>query len=108
MASELTRVPAAIGIYKPDDVRPIIQKYRGTDVPTEYAKAEAEAKRVFLADYAKSHGGKAVVSRGLGSGAWTMSALFGAVRLVSIQPAYTDLTLRFCRRRQIRRRAQRR
>jgi hypothetical protein len=36
--------PAAIAIYKPEDVRPILQAYQGKSIPVEYAKKEAEAK----------------------------------------------------------------
>ncbi|KAF6752233.1 HAD-like domain-containing protein [Ephemerocybe angulata] len=34
----------SIGIYKPADVRPILQAFEGKDVALEYAKKEAEAK----------------------------------------------------------------
>ncbi|KAF6752219.1 import inner membrane translocase subunit tim-50 [Ephemerocybe angulata] len=34
----------SIGIYKPADVRPILQAFEGKDVAIEYAKKEAEAK----------------------------------------------------------------
>ncbi|KAH6897955.1 import inner membrane translocase subunit tim-50 [Coprinopsis sp. MPI-PUGE-AT-0042] len=34
----------SIGIYKPADVRPILQRYEGKNIPIEYAKTEALAK----------------------------------------------------------------
>ncbi|KAJ7050490.1 HAD-like domain-containing protein [Mycena amicta] len=38
----------SIGIYKPQDVRPILAAYQGKDIPVEYAKKEAEAKAAYL------------------------------------------------------------
>ncbi|TFK19107.1 HAD-like protein [Coprinopsis marcescibilis] len=34
----------SIGIYKPEDIRPILKAYEGKEIPIEYAKTEAEAK----------------------------------------------------------------
>jgi mitochondrial import inner membrane translocase subunit TIM50 len=34
----------SIGIYKPADVRPILKRYEGKNIPIEYAKTEATAK----------------------------------------------------------------
>lgn len=43
----------AIGIYKPQDVRPILAAYQGTDIPLEYAKKEAEAKALHIEKWTK-------------------------------------------------------
>ena len=73
---------SAIGIYKPPDVRPILQAYHGKDVPIEYAKKEAEARERHIAEWK----GK---SKGLSSGGFTMSSLFGVNTEVSIPiPAF--------------------
>lgn len=61
---------SAIGIYKPPDVRPILQAYQGKDIPIEYGKKEAEARERHIAEWK----GK---SKGLSSGGFTMSSLFG-------------------------------
>lgn len=42
--TDMTQILLAIGIYKPPDVRPILQAYQGKDIPLEYAKREAEDK----------------------------------------------------------------
>lgn len=60
----------AIGIYKPQDVRPILQAYHGKDIPLEYGKKEAEARELHIAEWKNK-------SRGLSSGGFTMSSLFG-------------------------------
>lgn len=49
---------AAIGIYKPADVRPILQAYQGKDIPIEYAKREAEDKQIHIENWKKK--GKSV------------------------------------------------
>ncbi|KAG8220556.1 HAD-like domain-containing protein [Butyriboletus roseoflavus] len=59
-----------IGIYKPQDVRPILQAYQGKDIPIEYAKNETEARERHIAEWKSK-------SRGLSSGEFTMSSLFG-------------------------------
>jgi len=43
----------SIGIYKPPDVRPILQAYQGKDIPLEYAKREAEDKRLHIENWKK-------------------------------------------------------
>ena len=68
---QLTNV-TAIAIYKPPDVRPIIKAYEGKNIPIEYAKKEAEAKRQFLEEWRKSGKGK------ISSGGFTLSGLFGS------------------------------
>ncbi|KAI9569145.1 HAD-like domain-containing protein [Boletus coccyginus] len=60
----------SIGIYKPPDVRPILQAYRGKNIPIEYGKKEADARERHIAEWK----GK---SSGLSSGGFTMSSLFG-------------------------------
>ncbi|KAG6382185.1 HAD-like domain-containing protein [Boletus reticuloceps] len=61
----------SIAIYKPPDVRPIIQAYHGKDIPLEYAKKETEARERHIAEW-KSR------TKGLSSRGFTMSSLFGA------------------------------
>jgi import inner membrane translocase subunit TIM50 len=60
----------SIGIYKPKDVRPILQAYKGKDIPLEYAKKEAEARDRHIAEWKGQ-------SKGLSSGGFTLSSLFG-------------------------------
>ncbi|KAL9712160.1 mitochondrial inner membrane protein required for protein import [Leucoagaricus gongylophorus] len=43
----------SIAIYKPPDVRPILEAYRGKDIPSEYAKKEAEAKAKHIEEWKK-------------------------------------------------------
>ncbi|KAK7030752.1 mitochondrial import inner membrane translocase subunit TIM50 [Favolaschia claudopus] len=43
----------SIGIYKPQDVRPILTAYQGKDIPLEYAKKEAESKALHVEKYTK-------------------------------------------------------
>ncbi|KAJ7623368.1 HAD-like domain-containing protein [Roridomyces roridus] len=49
----------SIGIYKPQDVRPIISAYKGKDIPLEYAKKEAEAKALHVEKWSKEPQGLA-------------------------------------------------
>ena len=65
----------AIGIYKPPDVRPILQAYAGKDIPIEYARREAEDTQRHLENW-KGKGKKVNV---------TFSGLFGS-SLVSSYP----------------------
>ena len=51
----------AIGIYKPPDVRPILQAYAGKDIPIEYARREAEDTQLHLENW-KSKGKKVNVT----------------------------------------------
>lgn len=59
----------SIAIYKPEDVRPILEAYHGKDIPIEYGKKESEAKARFVEEWKRS--GKAN-----SSGALTLSSLF--------------------------------
>ncbi|KXN86028.1 Mitochondrial import inner membrane translocase subunit TIM50 [Leucoagaricus sp. SymC.cos] len=43
----------SIAIYKPADVRPILEAYQGKDIPIEYAKKEAEAKQKHIEEWKK-------------------------------------------------------
>ena len=45
-----------MAIYKPDDVRPILQAYLGKDIPIEYAKKEAEAKARHVEEWKRKKG----------------------------------------------------
>jgi hypothetical protein len=56
--ADITIVLLAIGIYKPADVRPILQAYHGKDIPLEYAKREAEDKLAHVENWKKK--GKSV------------------------------------------------
>lgn len=49
---------AAIGIYKPPDVRVVLKAYEGKNIPIEYAKKEAEHKRQFIEEWKARGGGK--------------------------------------------------
>ena len=64
----------AIGIYKPQDIRPILTAYHGKDIAVEYGKKEAEQKQKFLDEWRKS--GKA--KSGSSGGGLTFSGLFGS------------------------------
>lgn len=69
----------AIGIYKPNDVRTVLEKYHGKDIPIEYAKTEAEGKRQFLEEWRKT-------GQSLSGSSFTLSSLFGgSVRLISFE-----------------------
>ncbi|THH32450.1 hypothetical protein EUX98_g1718 [Antrodiella citrinella] len=57
----------SIGIYKPADVRPILETYHEKDLPLEYAKTEALAKQKHIEEHKK---------RGAAS-TFTLSTLFG-------------------------------
>lgn len=69
----------AIAIYGAKDVRPVLKAYEGKNIPIEYGKQEAEAKRRFIEEWRRSGKSK--------SGSLTISGLFGGsqgnVRLVS-------------------------
>ncbi|PFH47484.1 hypothetical protein AMATHDRAFT_67686 [Amanita thiersii Skay4041] len=47
----------SIAIYKPSDVRPILDVYHDKDIPTEYAKKEAEAKARHIEEWKKKNKG---------------------------------------------------
>lgn len=47
--------PTAISIYKPADLRPIIQAYQGKDIPLEYGRKEAEAKARHVEEWKKKN-----------------------------------------------------
>ncbi|KAF8623313.1 hypothetical protein AX17_001618 [Amanita inopinata Kibby_2008] len=47
----------SIAIYKPADVRPILDVYYDKDIPLEYAKKEAEAKAKHVEEWKKGHKG---------------------------------------------------
>lgn len=46
----------AIAIYKPADVRPILQAYQGKNIPLEYGKKEAEAKAKHVEEWKSKKG----------------------------------------------------
>ncbi|KII95425.1 hypothetical protein PLICRDRAFT_25908 [Plicaturopsis crispa FD-325 SS-3] len=67
----------SIGIYKPPDVRPILEAYHGKNIPLEYAKKEAAAKAKHIEEW-KS--GK------ISSGGFTLSSLLGGSSTQSASP----------------------
>ncbi|KIJ06574.1 hypothetical protein PAXINDRAFT_103307 [Paxillus involutus ATCC 200175] len=75
----------SIGIYKPQDVRPILQAYEGKDVPLEYAKKEAEARERHIAEWKDK-------SRGLAAGGFTLSSLFGVSTDVGVLESRSPVT----------------
>ncbi|TFK37060.1 HAD-like domain-containing protein [Crucibulum laeve] len=56
----------SIAIYKPADVRPILEAYAGKDIPIEYGKKEAEAKARHVEEWKNKHG-KGVAAPSIGS-----------------------------------------
>lgn len=67
-------------MFNVKDVRPIVKAYQGKDIPIEYAKKEAEAKRVAIEEWERRNPGGAAG----GGGAGWLGGLFGGVA-VSIQ-----------------------
>ncbi|KAH7097950.1 HAD-like protein [Auriculariales sp. MPI-PUGE-AT-0066] len=67
----------SIAIYKPDDVRPILKRFHGQDVPVAWAAEEALQKEQFLAEWHAKNAGRANPTRGLSGGSFTLSGLFG-------------------------------
>ena len=61
----------AIAIYRPPDVRPILNAFHGKDIPVEYAKQEAEAKKRHVEAW--QQGG----ARRLSESGFTLSSMFG-------------------------------
>jgi len=95
---------AAIGIYKPPDVRAILEAYEGKNIPIEYAKKEAESKRQFIEEWKARGGGKVRSSavfrgacirltryQGLSSGGFTVSSLFSGNEKVSTLTPFPPL-----------------
>lgn len=48
----------SIAIYRPPDVRPILQAYQGKNIPIEYAKKEAEGKAKHLEEWKHNKGNR--------------------------------------------------
>ncbi|KAI0785773.1 HAD-like domain-containing protein [Abortiporus biennis] len=69
----------SIAIYKPSDVRPILQAYQGKDIPLEYAKHEAADKQRHIEEW-EHH------KKGLSTGGFTLSSLFGGSSNVNSSP----------------------
>ena len=67
----------AIGIFSPADVRPVLKAYQGKDIPNEYAKNEAESKRVAVEEWNRLH-----PSAIHGAGSGLLSSVFGSVAAV--------------------------
>ncbi|KAI0944047.1 hypothetical protein AcV7_001975 [Taiwanofungus camphoratus] len=79
MAAISSQFYIAIGIYKPPDVRPILDAYRGKDIPLEYAKKEAEMKQKHIDEWQKNR-------KGFSTGAFTLSSLFGGPSQANASP----------------------
>jgi len=74
----------SIAIYKPQDVRPILNAYREKDIPLEYAKKEAEAKQRHIEEWSAS-------SKGLSDTGFTLSRMFASNGQNSpIPPTYLE------------------
>ena len=78
----------SIGIYKPADVRPILQKYEGKDLAVEYAKKEAEAKARQVEEWKAKHKG---VTPGFMSSLLGISSSSGAAATPRGRPPPTYL-----------------
>jgi len=61
----------AIAIYRPPDVRPILNAFHGKDIPVEYAKQEADTKKRHVEAW--QQGG----ARRLSESGFTLSSMFG-------------------------------
>ncbi|KAF8588844.1 HAD-like protein [Ramaria rubella] len=68
----------SIGIYSPKDVRPIVGAYVDKDVVSEYAKAEAEAKRRHVEEWERKGGRRSSAPSFLGK-------LFGTSGSLSVR-----------------------
>jgi import inner membrane translocase subunit TIM50 len=68
-------VAIAIGVMNVADVRPIVRKYAGTHVPTEYAKVEAENKRRLVEAWEDVRRRRSTKPSMFGN--WSLGALFG-------------------------------
>jgi len=76
----------SIAIYRPPDVRPILKAFHGKDIPVEYAKQEAEAKKLHVEAW--QHGG----AKRLSESGFTLSSMFGgsASSKSPIPPTYLE------------------
>jgi import inner membrane translocase subunit TIM50 len=74
---------SAIGIYKPQDIRPILAAYQGKDIPLEYAKKEAEAKALHVEKWSKDR------PQGLASTSFSSMLGLSPVRLHSSLLSFT-------------------
>lgn len=63
----------AIAILQPPDVRPAIRSVAGKDVALEFAKQEAESKRLHVEAWERSRKGKKGAVGGM-----SLSSLFGS------------------------------
>ena len=60
-------------MFNVKDVRPILKAYQGKDIPVEYAKKEAEAKRVATEEWERRN------PAGAGGGSAWLGGMFGGV-----------------------------
>ena len=70
----------AVAIYRPPDVRPILKAFHGKDIPVEYAKQEAEAKKRHVEAW--QQGG----AKRLSESGFTLSSMFGGSSSVRFTP----------------------
>ena len=87
----LTLSTTAIAIYRPPDVRPILQAYAGKDIPIEYGKKEAEMKARHVAEWQAKHKGKS-------TGGISFGSFFGLsdnvrVSIASFPSSFADASL---------------
>jgi import inner membrane translocase subunit TIM50 len=68
--------PTALVIFGVPDTRKVLGRYRGQDVPLEWAKVEAQNK----ARHVKEWEAKQAQLGGLATGGWTMGRITGSVR----------------------------
>ena len=71
----------AVAIYRPPDVRPILKAFHGKDIPVEYAKQEAEAKKRHVEAW--QQGG----AKRLSESGFTLSSMFGGSAPVRSLPS---------------------
>ena len=64
-------------MFSPADVRPILKNYHNKDIPAEFARFEAEAKRKEVEDWERRRGNSTSVA---GAG-WLGGMITGAVSL---------------------------
>jgi import inner membrane translocase subunit TIM50 len=74
------RPSPAVGIYQPQDVRPILKAYQGKDVAAEYNKVEAQRRELEYNTWAATPAGKRAIAKGeagASGSSWSLSSLFG-------------------------------
>ena len=70
-------------MFNVKDVRPILSAYQGKDIPVEYAKKEAEAKRVAIEEWERRN-----PNAGSGGAAGWLGGVFGGVAVSDPFPLF--------------------